>query len=645
MRGLRKPEKRRAIFSYLKHQKATISCLQETFSKKEDKKTWSAERGGKIIYAHGSEHSRNVCILINPNSTLTLECIESDPEGRYLFAKLKLETEELSVVKVYAPTDYCQQLPFLRNLIKSVVDVENLHITRVVMAGDWNKGLNHLNKSGGLSWKETNYRNGLVSLMQQLNMIDIYCALHPNTRTYTYKSKSLKLKSRIDFFLIPKQLLNSTKKVETRSSIVPDHKAIYLCLQIDQTFKQGPGNWKFNNTLLKDKEYVNLIKNSFPSIQEKYHDVENKQLYWELLKMEIRSKTISYSKTKKRELQCRQNNTQCKLEELDWEIRNKGNLSDNILNEYDNLKTELKEIYDLKGQEAIFRSKVKWIEYGEKPTKYFFNLEKRNYERKVITKLKPVDGEIITDSRRINEEIENFYKSFLISSMSQEDHMIDMEFNLFPAELHNQKLSDDEQEELEYDVTKGELLTALKGFKPDKNPGDDGFTKEFYKTFFKVVGDRLLDSFNDAFKEGKMSVSQRRGAITLIPKDENDLTVLNSWQPLTLLNVDYKILARVIAKRVESKLSKLIHSDQTGFVKGRFIGKNVRLLNDLMEYTELKKVPGILLFIDFEKAFDTLEWHFIQRTSLKFLILAKISRNGYLSYIRKLKVESSMEAL
>lgn len=76
-------------------------------------------------------------------------------------------------------------------------------------------------------------------------------------------------------------------------------------------------------------------------------------------------------------------------------------------------------------------------------------------------------------------------------------------------------------------------------------------------------------------------------------------------------------MARVIAKRIEPKLSKLIHSDQTGFVKGRYIGQNVRLLNDLMEYTELKKVPGILLFVDFEKAFDTLEWQFIQRT-LKF---------------------------
>ena len=84
--------------------------------------------------------------------------------------------------------------------------------------------------------------------------------------------------------------------------------------------------------------------------------------------------------------------------------------------------------------------------------------------------------------------------------------------------------------------------------------------------------------------------------------------------PVTLLNVDYKILARCIAKRIEPFLPKLIHSDQTGFMKDRFIGQNVRLLNDLMEYTDVKKISGIFLFIDFEKAFDSIEWNFIKRS-------------------------------
>ena len=120
----------------------------------------------------------------------------------------------------------------------------------------------------------------------------------------------------------------------------------------------------------------------------------------------------------------------------------------------------------------------------------------------------------------------------------------------------------------------------------------------------------VLDSYNEPYDKGKMSISQRRCIILLMSKGENYLVELTNWRPSILLNVDYKILARAFAKRIELKLPKLIHSGrQTGFVKGRFIGQNVRLLIDIMEHTELNEIPGIMILIDFEKAFDTLEWH------------------------------------
>lgn len=66
----------------------------------------------------------------------------------------------------------------------------------------------------------------------------------------------------------------------------------------------------------------------------------------------------------------------------------------------------------------MFRSRTRWIENGEKPTKYFFNLEKQNYEKKIITQLKTTDGEIISDLTKINKEIENYYNNFLTSRIS-----------------------------------------------------------------------------------------------------------------------------------------------------------------------------------------------------------------------------------
>ena len=167
-------------------------------------------------------------------------------------------------------------------------------------------------------------------------------------------------------------------------------------------------------------------------------------------------------------------------------------------------------------------------------------------------------------------------------------------FYTFTCNLETPKLTIEEQISQEYDLSPEELLTTIKSFENNKSPGDDGFTKEFYETFFDLVGKHLLNSYNEAFhNQGQLSISQRRGVISLIPKEDSSLLDLSNWRPITLLNVDYKILAKVIAERIESSLPKLINSDQTGFVKGRYIGQNVRLLNDLMEYTKANHIPGI----------------------------------------------------
>ena len=94
--------------------------------------------------------------------------------------------------------------------------------------------------------------------------------------------------------------------------------------------------------------------------------------------------------------------------------------------------------------------------------------------------------------------------------------------------------------------------------------------------------------------------------------------LLKNWRPLSLLDTVYKIASGTIANRIKLVLNNLIDKDQTGFIKGRYIGENIRLIYDLMNYTEENNIPGLLLLIDFEKAFDSLSWQFIHK-ALKFL--------------------------
>ena len=100
----------------------------------------------------------------------------------------------------------------------------------------------------------------------------------------------------------------------------------------------------------------------------------------------------------------------------------------------------------------------------------------------------------------------------------------------------------------------------------------------------------------------------------MIPKKNKAAKLLKNWRPITLLNRDYKIASKCIASRIQKFLSRLIDNDQTGFLKNKFIGENIRLVDSVINYANIKQIPGLLLFIDFEKAFDSLEWSFIEKT-------------------------------
>ena len=104
-----------------------------------------------------------------------------------------------------------------------------------------------------------------------------------------------------------------------------------------------------------------------------------------------------------------------------------------------------------------------------------------------------------------------------------------------------------------------------------------------------------------------MSSSQRQAVTTLIEKKDKDRIFLENWRPISLMNVDAKITSNVIAARMIPVLPNIIHTDQTGYVKGRFIGEAARSIIHIMDYTKKQNIPGILLFIDFEKAFDSLD--------------------------------------
>ena len=230
------------------------------------------------------------------------------------------------------------------------------------------------------------------------------------------------------------------------------------------------------------------------------------------------------------------------------------------------------------------RSKAKWVDEGEKVTNYFCNLENRDFVSKCMFQLVSNACQTFKTQEEILHETYYFYKT-LYSSKEIEDFTLKAEFRNFNIKV----LSDEEKISLDTPITYKELTAALRKMKNDKSPSSDVFSSNFCKFFWKDIGHCVLRSLNYGFLTNELSVTQKQGIITCIPKGDKDKKYLKNWRPITLLNTSYKLVSACIANRLKLCLDILINEDQTGFLSERFIGENIRTVYDVMYCCEKKK--------------------------------------------------------
>ena len=162
-------------------------------------------------------------------------------------------------------------------------------------------------------------------------------------------------------------------------------------------------------------------------------------------------------------------------------------------------------------------------------------------------------------------------------------------------------------------ISKDELFANMKTFSKNKSPGNDGLTVEFYEKFWDLISEQLLKSFNESIEMGEMSASQKQSIITLLEKEGKDKLLLKNWRPISLMNFDTKLFSKTLATRLKKTLPTIIHPNQVAYVKDRFIGEGIRLIDSVMDYTREMDVAAFILAIDFEKAFHSVNWAFLWR--------------------------------
>ncbi len=453
--------------------------------------------------------------------------------------------------------------------------------------------------------------NRFKRFVNELLITDIWRYLHGNKKEFTWSRRKPFIARRLDYIFTSEQLLPFCRDSNIIEIGFSDHKAVFLNIDFS-TFKRGPSFYKFNTSLLHDIELVNEITAEIDRIKNLDLDPH---LKWEYIKVTICNLGKMYGRAKARDKRRNESRIMSELKDLQHHISTYPN-DEEAVEIYGELKRELEiiNIHDAEG--ARIRAGKIWAEEGEKCTKYFLNLEKQRSNSNTIYSLVGGQGEVIHDPLDILENIRSHFQGIY-----REDISIFHEGSgkIFIESGDGNVLEDSDKSILNNELTSEEILNALKTSNNKSAPGSDGLPGEVYKFFWNELQDPLLDCYNHSFQIGELCKSQTTGIICLHHKGKGlSRESLSSWRPISLTNFDYKLLAKSMAIRLNSCLTKCIHEDQFAFIKGRQVSDLLREIDNILQIGKKKFPASFILSLDYAKAFDTISLSAVKKALLYF---------------------------
>ena len=298
----------------------------------------------------------------------------------------------------------------------------------------------------------------MLTYMEETNLIDIWRTQHSTDRQFTYHSiyRGEYLFSRIYFLLVSFGLSSLVSKSILYPSFLSDHSPAEIFINLEE-FKRGKGLWKLNCSLLRDMDYIDLVNKTIINTVDENKNIDY-VLLWEMIKLKVRGSSIQYSARKKRSNTNILSALQRRLTRLKETFdQTPGN---ETKQDIDLVSGEIDQIIEHQIRGAQIRAKLNWINEGERPTKFFLNIEKQNSNRKHIKRISKQDGTIITGHNNILSELESFYKKLYTTNRIQGEPKPD--FNNILGDLNIIKLSDTEKGECEGILKESELLASLK---------------------------------------------------------------------------------------------------------------------------------------------------------------------------------------
>jgi ribonuclease HI len=297
-----------------------------------------------------------------------------------------------------------------------------------------------------------------------------------------------------------------------------------------------------------------------------------------------------------------------RIKELNVELEEcrRSPLSQNIVNKEQIIRFKLERLEEQRDIYWRQRAHVQWLEKGDRNTHYFHSCASERKRKNTIHKLKGEDGRLVEGNEGLQELITNYYVSLFTPIAG-----IDIRHALshIPARVTPQM-----NEALQAEYTAEEVKNALDGMGDLKAPGADGMPAIFFKRYWPTVGEQVVNEVLHVLRGGSIPEGWNETIVVLIPKVQNP-EKLKDLRPISLCNVVYKLISKVLANRLKKILGDLISPNQSAFVPGRLISDNTILAYEMYHFMRKQKRGRkhyMAVKLDMSKAYDRVEWPFLR---------------------------------
>ena len=603
--GLRDQQKRLGFLQWLHGLPSTVDvvCVQEAYCVSSvECESWFRSSGLSSVVSPGSNRSCGVLVLFRPVLSFVRSWADSD--GRFLQCEFRLHDKSFRVVSLYAPNRNPARDQFF-DLVSSFVDPS----IPTVLCSDFNTVFDRaLDRSGSdVTDSSRESRAALVSLFDSCCVIDTWRYLHPSSSGFTWFRPDGSLSSRIDLVGCPFVWVSSVSSCEIVPCPFSDHCAVVFCVSVPDVVPPGPGLWKLNISILEEEGFVNIVNNFWADWRRQKHRFPSPAKWWEAGKSAIKGLSIKYCSSRSSAFSVKRDILSKLASHLKVKVDG-GMLS--LFRTYQSVLCQLADLDKEVARGVQVRTRVRWVEEGESSSAYFCRLEKKRGTDRWISALRSGDGTIVSSPEDLCQSFSSFYSSLFSAEPTDASVQATLLGNV------SSSLSSVQATVCDGLLSLDECFSALSGMAKRKAPGLDGLPAEFYVKFWSVLGGDLVEVLNSCYRSGAMTLSQRRGVISLTFKRGDRLDACN-WRPITILNVDYKLAARSIAARLLKVIHIVVADDQSCGVPGRYIGENVAFLRDAVDFATSFDSPVAILSLDQEKAFDRVDWGFMSATLCK----------------------------